>query len=213
MNGVPAGRLRLALATSNPHKVREIEELLSDLPVEIVTPEDLGIELRVEEDGETYAENALKKSRALWKLTGVPSVADDSGLEVEALEGAPGILSARFAGPEANDQMNNEKLLRQMKPVPDDRRRARFVCVTALVGLTEGNAEVTFRGEWEGTIRREAAGVSGFGYDPIFQPSGEDATVAELGEAYKRLHSHRARAFGQLAGHLKDLAFEPDALT
>lgn len=213
MSGPPGRKLRIALATSNLHKVREIAELLSDLPVEIITPQMLGIELGVVEDGETYEANALKKARALRELTGVPSVADDSGLEIEALDGAPGILSARFAGPDADDLMNNEKLLKLLEHVPDDRRGARFVCVAALVGLAEGLGEITFRGEWRGTIGREPAGVSGFGYDPIFQPRGEGATVAELGEEYKRLHSHRARAFGQLAAFLKDLALGPDALT
>jgi XTP/dITP diphosphohydrolase len=209
----PEEMLRIALATSNLHKAREIAELLSGLPVEILTPEDLGLEFSVTEDGATYEANALKKARVLWEQAGMAAMADDSGLEVDALDGAPGILSARFAGPDAGDRMNNQKLLNLLEHVGEDRRGARFICVAALVGLDEVGTEFTFRGEWEGTIRREPVGVSGFGYDPVFQPAGESATVAELGDAYKRQHSHRARAFGSLAAYLRDLVLGSDALT
>jgi XTP/dITP diphosphohydrolase len=196
---------RLALATNNAHKAGEIADLLGAAPVVLLTPADLGVRLEVVEDGDSYEANALKKARALQALTGLPTLADDSGLEVDALDGAPGIRSARFAGEDADDRENNLMLLRLLEHVPAEHRQARFVCVAALVGIGDERAVNLFRGEWEGEIAGTAAGESGFGYDPVFFLPEQGATVAELGADYKREHSHRARAFRRAAAYLKTL--------
>jgi XTP/dITP diphosphohydrolase len=200
-------RLRIALATGNRNKVKEIRELLGTVPVILLTPAELDVRLEVTEDGTTYEENALIKARALARAGGLPAVADDSGLEVAALDGGPGLHSSRFAGEEADDAANRRLLLERLAGVPEEGRRARFVCTAVLVIPGPGTGRETIcRGEWMGVITDLERGSSGFGYDPIFLIPEEGRTVAELGEAYKRRHSHRARAFGALAGHLEALA-------
>ena len=203
---------RFLLATGNAHKAAEIRELLGDVPAELLSLADLQLDLDVAEDGETYEANALAKARAAARLSGLPAIADDSGIEVDALEGTPGIRSARFAGEDATDHRNNELLLNLLRDVPEGRRGARFVCAAVLVEPGEGGREVRFRGEWQGRIAFEPAGETGFGYDPVFLIPEEGRTVAELGTAYKRAHSHRSRAFRQIAAHLKDLAAGGDSL-
>lgn len=205
-------RPTVALATNNPHKVGEITRLLEGVPVRLLTPADLGLVFEVTEDGATYEENALKKARALARLSGYPAVADDSGVEVEALAGGPGIRSSRFAGPDADDAANRSLLLERMSGLEAGERRARFVCTAVLVTTGPPAREVVCRGEWAGVITDQERGTSGFGYDPVFLVPGEGRTVAELGEGYKQQHSHRAQAFRALAGHLRALAREEDDL-
>jgi len=197
----------VVLATGNRHKADEIRILLADVPVTILSLVDLDLALEVEESGETYAANALLKARTVAAAAGRPAMADDSGLEVAALDGAPGVRSSRFAGPDATDRENNALLLRTMTDIPDPHRTARFVCTAVLVGpRTPEGQEIVCTGEWSGAIAHDLRGESGFGYDPLFIIPGEGRTVAELGPEYKRRHSHRARAFLALAPYLEALS-------
>lgn len=194
------------LATWNTGKADEIRDLLGKTGIELLSCADIGLELDVEEDGNTYAENALKKACAAADLTGIPAIADDSGLEVDSLDGAPGIRSARFAGETASDEENNRLLLKMMEGVPEEERGARFVCTAVLVYPgSSADSETVCSAEWRGTIGYEPKGSAGFGYDPVFVIPGEGATVAELGDDYKREHSHRSKAFRALARHLETL--------
>lgn len=195
----------VVLATCNTHKIDEIRQILADIPVEILSLADLGVAIDVVEDGESYTENALIKARAAHRATGMAAIADDSGIEVNALGGAPGIRSARFAGHNSTDEENNLLLLSRMKDLPEKEREARFVCAAVLVIPEEqgGDKEMVCTGEWHGMIGVQPEGRYGFGYDPLFVIPEEGATAAELGEAYKREHSHRSKAFRALAEHLK----------
>jgi XTP/dITP diphosphohydrolase len=205
-------RLPVALATNNPHKVGEIAGLLAGIEVRLLTPAELGIRLEVAEDGATYEANALKKARVLARLSGLPAIADDSGLEVEALGGGPGIHSSRFAGAGADDAANRRLLLERLAGRDPEERRGRFVCTAVLVTTAPEVREVICRGEWSGVVTEQERGTSGFGYDPVFLIPDEGRTVAELGERYKQEHSHRARAFRALAEHLRALAREREDL-
>ncbi|SDS54922.1 RdgB/HAM1 family non-canonical purine NTP pyrophosphatase [Opitutus sp. GAS368] len=191
------------LATGNAHKAREMQALAdaSGLPVKIVAAATMPA---VVEDTGTFAGNARKKAAALKAALppGAWVLADDSGLGVEALDGAPGVESAYYAGPAGDSAANLAKLVEVMRPVPDDKRAARFVCV--LVLLTPAGGEQRFEGRCDGTLRREPAGGGGFGYDPIFVPDGFNRTFAEFAEAEKNKISHRARAFAALARWLKE---------
>ncbi len=195
----------VVLATGNTHKRDEIRQILADIHVEILSLADLGVAIDVIEDGESYAENALIKARAAHRATGMAAIADDSGIEVDALGGVPGIRSARFAGHNSTDEENNLLLLSRMKDLPEGEREARFVCAAVLLipDEREGGEEIICTGEWHGTIGFKPKGRHGFGYDPLFVIPEEGATAAELGEAYKRKHSHRSKAFQALAEHLK----------
>jgi XTP/dITP diphosphohydrolase len=195
----------VVLATGNTHKKDEIRLILADIPVEILSLTDLGVTIDVVEDGESYAENALIKARAAGRATGMVAIADDSGIEVDVLGGAPGIRSARFAGYDSSDEENNLLLLSQMKDIPEEDRGARFYCAAVLVipGGTKSGEEFICTGEWRGRIGYQPKGRHGFGYDPLFVIPEEEATAAQLGEAYKREHSHRSKAFRALAEHLK----------
>ena len=155
------------------------------------------------ETGATFEENALAKARDAFSATGLPSVADDSGLQVAALNGMPGVLSARWSGRHGEDSANTALLLAQLGDVPDDRRGAAFVSACALVS---GAGEVVVRGEWPGSIVREPRGDGGFGYDPVFLPSGSTRTAAELSPAEKDAVSHRGRALALLVPALRELA-------
>lgn len=155
------------------------------------------------ETGATFEDNALAKARDAFAATGLASVADDSGLEVAALNGMPGVLSARWAGRHGDDAANTALLLAQLRDVPDPRRGAAFVSACALVS---SSGEVVVRGEWSGTIAREARGDGGFGYDPVFVPVGSERTAAELSPAEKDAVSHRGRALAQLVPALRALA-------
>jgi XTP/dITP diphosphohydrolase len=187
---------KLLIATNNPGKRREYEELLADaaLPLQLTFPAEEGIDLDVAESGETFAENAALKARAYAAASGLPTLADDSGLEVDALDGAPGIRSARYAGPGASDADRYRKLLSALENVPPDDRAARFRCVVA-VALPGGRLE-TAEGRCEGHVGYEPRGEHGFGYDPIFVVAGTGGkTMAELPPEVKNKISHRARAF------------------
>ncbi|MFZ1946578.1 MAG: XTP/dITP diphosphatase [bacterium] len=196
--------LRLVLATRNAGKIREIRAILARLPVELVTLESLPEAGSAREDGLTFEDNAAKKALHVWRATGLAALADDSGLEVDALGGRPGILSARFAGESATHAENNRKLLDLLAGVPPGRRRARFVCVAALA--RPGGELVLTRGEVEGVISDAPAGTGGFGYDPVFYLPAYGKTIAELDEAVKNGISHRAAALRAMAPAIEALA-------
>ena len=195
------------VATRNPGKLVELNRMLRAARVDGVRV--LGLadvpEFPEEpETGATFAENALAKARDAAKATGLPSVADDSGLAVDALNGMPGVLSARWSGRHGDDRANLELLLAQLGDVPDERRGAAFVCAAALV--VPGRDEVVVHGEWTGRLVRGPRGTNGFGYDPIFMPDGETRTSAELAPEEKDARSHRGRALRALLPHLRALA-------
>ena len=185
---------RLALATGNAKKVEELRRILDGLDVELVTMRELGVD-SPEETGTTFEANALLKARWVRDHSGLLSLADDSGLVVDALDGTPGVYSARYAGVDGPgaDAANNAKLLEELADVPDERRTARFVCVAALV--TPQGDEWTVRGTREGRIGHEERGDRGFGYDPLFTSHGETRTNAELEPSEKDARSHRGKAF------------------
>ncbi|MCH7996739.1 MAG: RdgB/HAM1 family non-canonical purine NTP pyrophosphatase [Chloroflexi bacterium] len=183
---------KLLLATHNQGKVGEFRHLLKDSPFVLVTPSELSISMVVDESGDTYEENASIKARAFSAASGLVSLADDSGLEVDALDGAPGPRSARYAAPDASDGQNLALLLRNMAGVPWERRTARFVCVVA-IAIPSGEVELC-RASCEGIIGLEPSGASGFGYDPVFYLPQLGKTMAQLDMEGKNRISHRARA-------------------
>jgi XTP/dITP diphosphohydrolase len=183
---------KLLVATHNPGKVREYREILADLPLEVTYPDAEGITLEVDETGATFAENAILKATTYARLTGLWTWADDSGLVVDALDGAPGVYSARYAGPGATDADRYRKLLDALTGVPWQRRTARFRCSVALA-TPDGEIRVT-DGACEGVIAFGPAGENGFGYDPVFFMPEHGATMAQLPSETKNLISHRARA-------------------
>ena len=188
---------RLLIATNNAGKTAEIKAILGDFYDEVVSLKDAGIMLEVEEDGESFEENAVKKAREAAAVAGCDALADDSGLCVDALDGAPGIYSARYAGQDATDAQNNEKLLQALSGMQD--RTARFVCVIALVS---GESVTTARGEVEGVIATGPSGSGGLGYDPLFYVPELGQTFAEIPSDIKNTLSHRARALGALKAKL-----------
>ncbi len=194
---------RLAIASANPHKLREILRICADWPVEWITSQNHeGAWPEVEEPHDTYLENALEKARTVAAALGVPAVADDSGIEVDALGGAPGPRSARYAGEDADDDENLMTLLAAVTSVPADERTARYRCV-ASVAWPDGR-EVWADGVCEGTIDLLPRGTGGFGYDPAFVPEGQERTMAELTDEEKDRISHRGRAFRALRERLSD---------
>jgi XTP/dITP diphosphohydrolase len=195
--------MKIFLASNNAKKRKELERILAALSLVVATPRDLGIDLEPDECGDTFAANAKIKALAFASHTDLPILADDSGLEVDALDGAPGVRSARYSGDAATDESNRAKLLRELAAVPAERRTARFVCALALCRGGEIVAEV--EGRCEGRILTGARGDGGFGYDPLFlhEPSGR--TFAELDAAVKDTVSHRGVALRRLAPHLQVL--------
>ena len=181
---------KLIVATGNQGKLKEIRAILGE--TEVLGLHDLPFSVEIIEDGETFEANAQKKAETLMKKLGLPVLADDSGLVVDALGGRPGVYSARFAGENASDADNNRKLLSELREVPEKQRTARFVCVMCLV-MPDG-AVYTTRGEAEGCILREARGENGFGYDPLFYVKEYDKTFAELSAEEKNAVSHRGKA-------------------
>lgn len=192
---------KLLIATNNPGKFREFEQLLESCGWELVSPAELGIEVEVEESGQTYAENARIKAEAYARASGLVTLADDSGIEVDALEGAPGVRSARYGGPGLSDEDRVRLLLRAMEGVPDDRRTARFRCVIA-IATPEGEVRYA-EGTVEGRVTREPRGANGFGYDPIFLLPERGLTTAELPPEEKNRISHRGRAAEKAKAILK----------
>ena len=193
-----APRRQLLVATGSAHKLIELQRLFGDLPIDLVTLRDVGITDEAPEDGATFEENALQKARWYAQASGDWTLADDSGLEVAALNGAPGVYTRRYAGPDATDQQNYEKLLTETAGVAD--RSARFVCTMALIDPVNGSAR-TFRGECPGTLTTAPRGEFGFGYDPIFEVGGR--TMAERAPAEKDALSHRGRAAALVAAALR----------
>jgi XTP/dITP diphosphohydrolase len=192
---------RIAIASRNAHKLREIGRICADWPVEWLTVENHeGPWPDVEETGSTYVENALLKARAGAGALGEPALADDSGIEVDALGGRPGPRSARFAGEDATDERNLQELIRALKGVPGSGRTARYRCV-AVLALPDGR-ELQAEGVCEGTLESKPRGTRGFGYDPIFVPGGWDRTMAELTDGDKDRISHRGRALRALREQL-----------
>lgn len=193
---------KIVLATANPGKLRELQAVLAGLDFEIVPQSAFGVP-EAEETGLTFIENALLKARNAAFYTGLPALADDSGLAVDALGGVPGIYSARYAGAGAGDRANIGKLLAELEGVPAERRTARFVCVLALLHHPADPTPLICQGSWEGTILTEPRGEGGFGYDPIFFAPGEQRTAAELEPAVKNQISHRGQALVLLRRYLQ----------
>jgi len=192
---------KIIFATNNAHKLEEVQAILGK-SFRLVTPHDCGIDEEIPEEHPTLEGNALQKAHYIHERTGLDCFADDTGLEVEALGGAPGVRSARYAGEEHDSIANMELLLKNMEFVPDVQRGARFRTVIALI--LDGR-EYLFEGEVRGTIARKPAGGHGFGYDPLFRPEGYNLTFAEMEAAEKNRISHRARAVSHLAAFLKSL--------
>lgn len=198
---------RVLLATRNAKKLVELRRILESegvTGIEVVGLDAVPEFPEAPETGATFEDNAIAKAADAAKATGLPAVADDSGLAVDALNGMPGVFSARWSGRHGDDQANLDLLLGQLTDVPDSRRGGAFVSASALV--LPGGAEVVVRGEWRGTIIREQRGANGFGYDPIFVPEGETRTSAQLTPEEKDADSHRGRALRLLLPHLRDLA-------
>ena len=198
----------ILLATNNPGKARELSSLISGERWKFTTPAEQGIDLDVEENGNTFEQNAVLKVRAFTRVSRLITLADDSGLEVDALDGAPGVYSARYAGPEATDDDRNRYLLSELSDVPDDRRQARFRCVIA-IAFPDGDT-VMCKGECSGIITREPRGDNGFGYDPIFYLPQFNKTMAELTMQQKNEISHRGKAARQAQYYLKTVLAEPE---
>lgn len=204
---------RLLLATGNPGKLRELRTIMAGVPVELVGLADVrtGTPPEIDETGATFLDNARLKARAYAAWSGLAAVADDSGLEVDALGGAPGVRSARFAGQGATDQANLDKLLEELAGVPPQRRRARFRCAAVLTdppGAVPEWREWHAEAAWEGRILEAPRGSGGFGYDPVFLPEGWDRTSAEVDAAAKDAASHRGRAFRALRPAIQAWAAE-----
>ena len=183
--------MKAVLASKNPHKLAEIQTILSGLGVEVVMESELGLDIDVDETGTTFEENSRLKAEAVMRAANMPAVADDSGLMVDALDGAPGVYSARY-GHKSSDGERTAFLLENMKDVPDEKRTAKFVCV--ITCLWPDGRKIVARGECPGVITREVHGENGFGYDPVFYLPELGMTYAELPSEQKNAISHRARA-------------------
>lgn len=194
---------KVVLATGNPGKVRELAALLAAFGLDVVPQTDLGVE-SAEETGLTFIENAILKARHAADITGLPAIADDSGLAVDALGGAPGIYSARYAGVDASDQQNLDKLLIAMDNISDGERQAQFHCVLVYVRHAADPTPLVFHGSWAGEIARSSAGQGGFGYDPVFYVPELNKTAAELSKDEKRAVSHRGKALKLLLDAMKN---------
>lgn len=193
---------RIVLATKNKGKIKEMRELLAPMNIEVLSLADFSPVDDAEENGATFAENAMLKARYYFAHTGTPCLADDSGLEVDALGGRPGVYSARYSGEDATDAANNAKVLREMEGIEKDKRTARFRCAMAFVG--EG-VELTTDGTCEGTLLTEERGQGGFGYDPIFYVPKFDRTLAEMSSEEKNSISHRGAAVRKMADLIAEM--------
>lgn len=197
---------QILLATRNLKKLDELRRILAGASltgVQVLGLADVPDFPEAPETGATFEENALAKARDALSATGLPTIAEDSGLAIAALNGMPGVLSARWSGTHGDDHANNTLVLAQLTDVPDTRRSAAFICAAALV--TSNGVTTVVRGEWRGTITRKPRGTNGFGYDPIFIPTGQTRTSAELAPSEKDAESHRARALRLLVPHLARL--------
>lgn len=196
----------IVAATKNKHKIREIEQITKEFGMNIITRDEAGIpdNIEIEEDGTTFEENSYKKAYGIMKLCNQITIADDSGLVVDCLDGAPGVYSSRFAGADGDDQANNAKLKSLIKDVPFEDRTARFVSVITMV-FPDGET-LYARGEVEGHLALEESGPNGFGYDPLFIPTGYDVTFGEFDPEEKNKISHRANALIELRKLLQERA-------
>ncbi|WP_070964643.1 XTP/dITP diphosphatase [Vibrio sonorensis] len=196
---------KLVLATGNQGKVKEMASLIAEFGFDVVAQSEYQVS-EVAETGTTFIENAIIKARHAAKETGLPAIADDSGLEVDYLKGAPGIYSARYAGEEATDQKNLDKLLSEMEGVPLKERTARFHCVLVYMRHADDPTPIVCHGQWEGSILTKPAGENGFGYDPVFYVPEDQCASAELSPERKKQLSHRGKALTQLFNALSDQA-------
>ena len=194
--------MKLLVATNNMGKLREFNKILGELGIECVSLKDMGINIDVEEDGKTFLENAKIKAEEVFKIAGIPTVSDDSGLEVDVLSGEPGVYSARYAGTHGDDEANNRLLLEKLKDVPDEKRSARFKCAIYLVMSEEKH--YFSEGSAEGYILYEKKGENGFGYDPLFFSSDLKKGFAEASDEEKNSVSHRGKALRGLKKKLEE---------
>jgi XTP/dITP diphosphohydrolase len=197
--------MRIVLASGNAGKVIELEQLLAGSDVELVAQSSLGVD-DADETGLTFIENALIKARHAARATGLPALADDSGICVDALSGAPGLYAARYAGTHGDSAANNAKLLRELGGVPPERRSAYFIAVLVLLRHADDPAPLIAEGRWHGRILEAPRGDGGFGYDPLFLPDGHDVSAAELEPARKNRLSHRGQALALLKARFAELA-------
>jgi XTP/dITP diphosphohydrolase len=194
---------KILMASGNAGKLREVARILGDLDINIVPQSEFGVE-EADETGTTFVENALIKARHAVAATGLPAIADDSGLAVDALHGRPGVYSSRYAGPDATDQANIDKLLAALDGVPDEERGAAFHCVSCFV-MPGDQEPIIAQGEWRGSILKEVQGDGGFGYDPVFFVSEMGCSAAQMGDEEKNARSHRGKALKELARQLRAL--------
>jgi len=194
---------KVVLATGNPGKLREMRAMLQNMPWDIVPQSEFDCPDAIE-DGLSFVENAIKKARHACVFTGLPAIADDSGLEVDTLLGAPGIYSARYSGEGASDEQNLQKLLLTLKDVPEEKRSARFRCVIVYMRHELDPSPMICEGSWDGRIMEQKHGENGFGYDPIFYVPEHDCSSAQLSAEQKNAISHRGQALRALAGKLSN---------
>jgi XTP/dITP diphosphohydrolase len=195
---------KIVLASGNKGKLREFAALLGELDYEVLPQSDFEVP-DIEETGLSFVENAILKARNACAHTGLPAIADDSGIEVDALKGAPGIYSARFAGENASDKDNLTKLLKDLSGLPEDERTARFQCLLVFMQHEKDPTPLICQGTWEGSILKEPGGENGFGYDPVFYVPTHDCSSAELPADVKNKISHRGQALAKLLVELKNL--------
>lgn len=195
--------MKVVLASGNKGKLNEFNQLLAPLDIEVLPQSEFNVS-SIEETGLTFIENAILKARHASEISGLPAIADDSGLEVDALKGAPGIYSARYSGEDANDNANNQKLLRELSGVPAENRTARFQCVLVYLEHPADPTPIVCQGSWEGVILEAPAGEQGFGYDPLFWVPSKQCASAELDRDEKNRLSHRGKALGKLISKLTD---------
>lgn len=193
--------MKLVLASGNAGKLTELCQLLGDFDIELIAQSELGVD-NAEETGLSFVENALLKARHAARVTGLPALADDSGLCVDALDGAPGLYSARYAGTHGDHAANNAKLLHDLSDVAEERRGAFFICVLALLRHVDDPAPLIAEGRWHGRILDSPCGAQGFGYDPLFLPEGRVHSAAELDANLKNSLSHRGQALARLRDQL-----------
>ena len=193
--------MKLVLASGNPGKLAELRDLLADSDIDLHLQSEFGI-ADIDETGRTFVENALLKARHAARISGLPALADDSGLLVDALGGAPGLYSARYAGEHGNASANNALLLERLRDVPNENRGAHFYCVLVLLRNADDPQPLIAEGSWHGSILQTPRGARGFGYDPLFLPDGQALGAAELDPAMKNRISHRGQALASLCGKL-----------
>lgn len=199
---------QIVLASGNIGKLRELSQILSPLGLKLIAQSDLNV-AEAEETGLSFVENAIIKARNAALVTGLPAIADDSGIEVDALHGAPGIYSSRYAGPDASDTDNIHALLTAMKDVPENERTARFQCVVVFMRHAEDPTPLICQGSWQGQILQLPSGDEGFGYDPVFWVPETDCTAAELSPEQKHAISHRGKAMRQFMEEFKYTRHQP----